>query len=676
MSNVFQLPQELGARYLEKRGITKELRDKWKIEIGGKTRAHQVLGFEPHSPTPDTAFLILPHYGFDKQPTEYAATRIVSSAKLKSKLLVPPSKLPRLHFPLHNPPLDSVATIYITESRLKADRIAEEGFYAIGMNGCWGFSAKKHGFKLLPDFNVLAVFTKRVVIVLDSNVETSEHVKSAEALLASNLHDIGLATEALRLPQSPEGDDWGIDDFYAVHGSEATRAFLTSPTRVPEQTKLQTLLHEMNEEVVYCRSTQRVIEIDSGYDMPPTTFMGSQYSHWTIQSTTSDKKVSVPRAWIAWPDRREVQEVVYEPGHPRITPGFFNLWEGMGVAPAPGDVSMFLEFMENNFPDPVVREWLLNWWAFPLQNLGAKLPTAVVLCSGQGYGKGSISQIMGHIYGQANFISLPGDTLESKFTDAFACRQYVVFEEMRRARNRDKSSSAYTNLKSYVTDKTIKNEGKGTKIGTVANHINFQINTNNLDALALDPDDRRFTIITMDPQVSHCNDAQYWNQFYKEIVNERGAAAIYHFLLERDLTQFDAYAHALETDAKDMMRQATLTVEKQLARDLRNRDTRADTLEAIGYPRDALYIESKPALTRYFMREGMMLEPTRGQLIAFTNAMKLAGADVFKIAMWVGPDKNDTARPICLERLDTHDTEKAKNDLRAGRAKGTDQAKF
>jgi hypothetical protein len=65
-----------------------------------------------------------------------------------------------------------------------------------------------------------------------------------------------------------------------------------------------------------------------------------------------------------------------------------NRWRGMGCTPQTGDVAPWKMFLEQLIPDEVARKWFGQWIAYPLQHLGAKLETAVILWSvQQGTGK-------------------------------------------------------------------------------------------------------------------------------------------------------------------------------------------------------------------------------------------------------------------------------------------------
>ena len=98
-----------------------------------------------------------------------------------------------------------------------------------------------------------------------------------------------------------------------------------------------------------------------------------------IEYSIEDKPVQIAKAWMQWQHRNEVEGVEYMPGSPTIHENNFNLWKGMGVDPKEGDVGPFLDILDNNIRNEAERRYLLQWCAYPVQNLGAKLMTSVVL---------------------------------------------------------------------------------------------------------------------------------------------------------------------------------------------------------------------------------------------------------------------------------------------------------
>ena len=54
-----------------------------------------------------------------------------------------------------------------------------------------------------------------------------------------------------------------------------------------------------------------------------------------------DKQRPISNAWLAHPERRQYEEVVFAPGEP-LPDNILNRWQGYAVEPVAGDVSLWL----------------------------------------------------------------------------------------------------------------------------------------------------------------------------------------------------------------------------------------------------------------------------------------------------------------------------------------------
>ena len=99
------------------------------------------------------------------------------------------------------------------------------------------------------------------------------------------------------------------------------------------------------------------------------------------------------RIWQEHPGRRVVaqEHVLFDPamkGDPETT---VNLFRGWPIKPKQGECGQILDLLEYlcNENDDVVR-WILKWAAYPLQNPGAKMRTAIIMHGPEGTGKNYI----------------------------------------------------------------------------------------------------------------------------------------------------------------------------------------------------------------------------------------------------------------------------------------------
>lgn len=124
---------------------------------------------------------------------------------------VPPRCLPKIGDP--NVPL------FITEGVKKVDSLATAGVCAICLTGVWGFKGKNEfgAATFSADFDYIALKERVVYIVFDSDSSTNPKVQQAMLRLSEHLLRKGAKVRRLRLPNGPDGEKVGADD-YLVQG--------------------------------------------------------------------------------------------------------------------------------------------------------------------------------------------------------------------------------------------------------------------------------------------------------------------------------------------------------------------------------------------------------------------------------------------------------------------------
>ena len=455
--------------------------------------------------------------------------------------------------------------VVICESFLKADTAARLGFYAVGISGVWGWSHKR---ELCDGFWKSAWSDYDVSVCFDSGV-TPEH---PELFMAVQRFSANMATLCdttvgfIQLPPPADGHDWGLDDYCAEHGDDATRELLSGDSQVVEGSLYDHLLI-MNREVAVVRSMSRIVEIETGTLHKPGDFQTVRYANRSIVDPDDGRKsISIPRSWLGWKDRLEVERLVYNPGDPRyVEDDYYNLWQGMGCEPVEGDVSLFTDWLDDFFTDGEAK-FFCDWWAWQLQNLGGKLNTSLVLVGTSGVGKGWTASIMQRIFGVDNVAKNSLDQLINKFNSDLGAAQLLIVEEAGAAL--DYQSSVYTKLKDMTTNELLRVERKGVDSFMVKNRLNIFLSGNDIDMVKLDPYDRRLAIL--EPKnIKYEKDAEYWQKRW-DWIDEGGAESVYWWLLQRDLSGFDAKGAAPDTVARRDMILATHSGDTLWIEDLRH----------------------------------------------------------------------------------------------------------
>lgn len=234
--------------------------------------------------------------------------------------------------------------------------------------------------------------------------------------------------------------------------------------------------------------------------------------------------------WLEHPERGEVdnEKLVFDPCHQfDEAQGYINMFRGLPIKSRdePRDclgIRKLLFHLCNG--DKSIYEWLMCWIAYPLQHVGAKLPSAVLMHSEvHGSGKSYFwDSIVKQIYGEYG-ATLGQHQLESQYTDWKHQKLYCLFEEVL---SRDQKYAHTGTLKHMITGSTHRIEKKFVSGWEEDNHINAVFLSNELQPFPIEPSDRRWLIVWpkagMPPDLKSIVDYEVAN---------RGIDAFFGFLL-------------------------------------------------------------------------------------------------------------------------------------------------
>ena len=197
--------------------------------------------------------------------------------------------------------------------------------------------------------------------------------------------------------------------------------------------------------------------------------------------------------------RQEADKLTYKPGEDQIIDNQFNTWPGWGTEPKEGDVQPFLRLINHlmqGAEDEAIK-WLLQWFAYPIQNPGVKMFSSVVFHGNKhGTGKSLIGYTVGQIYGK-NFTELSQSDLDASFNEWAENTQFVMGDEITGSNKRQYSDY----LKKLITQKEIRINAKHIRSYNIPDCINYFFTSNKADSFFLEDNDRRYFIhdIIADP---------------------------------------------------------------------------------------------------------------------------------------------------------------------------------
>ena len=290
--------------------------------------------------------------------------------------------------------------------------------------------------------------------------------------------------------------------------------------------KLQTLFDRFV--LQYCSQVVWDTETLQAY---PMAGLRNQFGNDNVRVWTNDEK------------RRHVHahEVVFDPTK-KCGPQCINLFAGIELVPMKGHCQPIIELLYHLVDqNEEVRDWLLDWIAYPLQNPGAKMPTSVIMHGDEGSGKNLFWEIVQSIYGVYGSV-VGQDQLEDKFNDYLSRKLFIIGDEVL---SRQEMRHLKGKLKAMISGSTIQINTKMMPIRTEANHVNLVFLSNEIQPNALDATDRRYCVVWTPPKMP--------DEYYRTVVQCRdngGVEAFYAMLRARDLSAFQPYSPPPVTKAK------------------------------------------------------------------------------------------------------------------------------
>lgn len=264
-------------------------------------------------------------------------------------------------------------------------------------------------------------------------------------------------------------------------------------------------------------------------------------------STPNELRLSHAQDFNVWVKHAEarkvdVEKLVFKPQGSE--PGELNIFTGIKMQPNPkGECGKIIDHIALICGgDPDLTHWLTAWLAYPLQHLGAKMMTSVVVHGPQGCGKNLFfEQAVVAIYGEyGDMLGQP--EIESTYTGWASRKLFAVADEVI---SRAERALLKNKIKALITGDTIGIEEKYQSRRTEENHLNLVFLSNEDIPVFIEAGDRRFTVIHMDEVYN----PEYYDNLAKEI-KSGGVEAFYDYLLNYDLKGFNPHTKPYETQAK------------------------------------------------------------------------------------------------------------------------------
>lgn len=255
--------------------------------------------------------------------------------------------------------------------------------------------------------------------------------------------------------------------------------------------------------------------------------------------------------WVNDPFRESIRfrNVVFDPTQRANPETHINLFRGLPGKPLHDHskcaaILDLLAHLVNGDADAF--HWLACWLAYPLQHVGGKLATAVLM-HGDVHGTGKSLFFEGcykPAYGEYA-TTLGQHQLESQYTAWRSRKLFCLFEEV--LSNHQKYSHTGT-LKHMISGRTQNIEKKFVDAWEEANHMNAVFLSNALQPFHVEASDRRFLVVWPENKLPEAD-----QKAVERELNNGGAAAFHGWLLDYDVGDFGPHTKPPMTAAKQRL---------------------------------------------------------------------------------------------------------------------------
>lgn len=247
-----------------------------------------------------------------------------------------------------------------------------------------------------------------------------------------------------------------------------------------------------------------------------------------------DKSVPISQLWIRDIDRLQYTGIVIEP--PDYDGPGYNIFKGWACEPEQGDASLWVDYIKRILcsDDEALAHWVMTYIADGVQRPWSVHPgSALALRGGQGGGKSFLGRALRRLIGKDHAQEIAqSDRMFAQFNRGLFGSTFVLAEESLFAGSRAQASTT----KSFVTSEIWTYEQKYLASFSAKNVHRVIATTNEDQAVHIDHDDRRWTVIEVPTMFAdHGPESRsYWEPYYRLIDDYPGIILDYLMRYEVD----------------------------------------------------------------------------------------------------------------------------------------------
>lgn len=463
---------------------------------------------------------------------------------------------------------DARRPIYITEGEKKALCGVKNNLNMLAIPGVANWrSSRRFNQSTIEDLDEIEWTGRTVYLCFDADMLTNPHVTKQLSDFSKELADRGVRyIKNVELPATTHlGPKCGLDDYIEEFGFAAYQRLIDQSKDV----KGLATLWDLNDQYCLLNSTgtvwgfeqRKIFSRNAFFDLTEPLVVK------TYRQPRGDGDDARPhvveeqanKLWWAWPQRRTADRVEFIPGEPgevvdERNRKVINTYRGFATKPELGDVQPFLDLFDHvtaSLPDKE-KQWLLQYFAWPLQNPKTPKIFAAVMAHSetQGSGKSFLGECLCAIYGDHGMVIGNPDLLTKSAHNQFlADKLFVVADEVLVG-----SRNETDKVKNFVTATEFMVNPKYIDAYKAFAYMNWYFTSNHADALKINDQDRRWFIL-------HVQEAKLTKKLINELRKWREAGGLHHlhYFLRHDIdcSKFEPWQAPPITHARDLMVDAT-----------------------------------------------------------------------------------------------------------------------
>ena len=326
-------------------------------------------------------------------------------------------------------------------------------------------------------------------------------------------------------------------------------------------------IDKFNAEFAFIKDPPSYLHIPTGKLLKKEQFLDLTANRYTMIEVCSGDGVKLKRQdtaplWRKSKQRREHDRLVLEPDQAKVTSGNnWNLFKGFPIEPREGDVEPFINIvLRNTNGNEAEAAFLLDWMAHKIQKPHIKLMTCIFVMSYQnGVGKGLLVDKYAELFGD-HYSPITSKQQKSEFNGFKATALLIHCDEATYAGKLELAEA----LKSEITSPWLIVNAKYQQEYRLRNLAELWLTSNRTDGVLIKDKDRRYAAFrAIEERIS-----EEEAKAYAEWWDREGKNYVMHYLLHRDISEFNPYAPAPDTDLKRALIQDGRTELQQIVAQL------------------------------------------------------------------------------------------------------------